>query len=69
MAAGRALMDAVSGVRPRPRPVLDSVLEWVAQEAGRYRASAPPARLAMRARAVDAALVALGAAPLAAHAL
>ena len=60
-------MRALSGVEARPRPVLDAVLGWVAEEAGRYRPSAPPARLALRARVVDVALVALAAAPVAAH--
>ena len=67
LAAGRALIDALSAVPMRPAPVLDAVLGWVSGEASRFRSAAPSARLELRARATDAALVALAAAPGAAH--
>ena len=59
MAAGRSLADSVEGVRMHPIPLVDAVLGWVSAEAGRYRAAARPPRLALRARLVDAALVAV----------
>ncbi len=63
--AGRALADELHDVRRRPRPMLDGVLRWVADESGRFRPASqtPPPVLAIRAR--DVALVALAAAPLA----
>ena len=62
-AAGRALADSLRGVERRALPLLDAVLGWVAKEAARFRAGAPAARLALRARGVDAALVAAALAP------
>ncbi len=62
-AAGRALLDSLSGVRRRPLPVMDAVLSWVAAEAARYSPGAPVAPLALRARAADVVLVVLAAAP------
>jgi hypothetical protein len=61
--AGRALVESLTGVRKRPRPVVDAVLGWVERESARFRPTpvGPPRRL--RARAPDWALVLLAAAP------
>jgi hypothetical protein len=61
--AGRALAESLSGVRKRPRPVVDAVLGWVERESARFRPSPtrPPRRL--HAGAADWALLALAAAP------
>ena len=63
--AGSALLDELRPVPKRPLPIVDAVLGWAAAEAGRFRAgrSASPA---LRARPVDALLVTLALAPLAA---
>ena len=63
--AGRTLADELNEVRRRPRPMLDGVLRWVADESGRFRPApkTPSPALAIRAR--DVALVALAAAPVA----
>ena len=64
--AGRALADQLSGVPKRPVAFVDAVLGWVVRESSQHSALAPPAQQALRARASDAALVALAAAPAAA---
>jgi len=63
--AGSALLDELRPGPKRPLPIVDAVLGWAAAEAGRFRAgrSASPA---LRARPVDALLVTLALAPLAA---
>ena len=48
-ASGRALLEELRGVPRRALPLLDAVLGWVASEAGRFRAGAPAAPLALRA--------------------
>ena len=63
VAAGRALVDSLRGVERRAVPLLDAVLGWVAAEAARFRLGAAPSRLVLRARVVDAALVAAAVAP------
>lgn len=62
-ASGRALVEALRGVPRRPLEILDAVLGWVAERSARVAPSAPPPALALRARAVDVALVAAAAAP------
>jgi hypothetical protein len=64
LAAGRALAEQVRGVRKRPLPILDAVLDWVTHESARFRPSPPAAPLRLRARTEDALLLALAAAPL-----
>ncbi len=66
LAAGRSLVDRLSGVRKRPAPFLDAVLTWVNREAGSFRPalSAPVPRL--RVGPADLALVLMAAAPAAA---
>ena len=62
-ASGRALLEVLRGVPRRPLPLLDAVLGWVASEAGRFRAGAPAAPLALRAGPADGALLLFAAAP------
>jgi|SRR5215211_4168694 len=69
IAAGRSLAARLGRVRRRPLPVLDAVLDWVAHESVRFEPGEAPAALPLRARPLDALLVALAAAPLAALAL
>jgi hypothetical protein len=66
LAAGRALAERMRGVRRRPLPVLDAVLDWVSHEAARFRAGVPAPVGPLAARAPDGLLVALAAAPAAA---
>jgi hypothetical protein len=66
MAAARAVPEALRNVPAQPVPVLDAVLGWVAAESRRFRPGAPEKPPVLRARARDAVLVALAAAPLAA---
>ena len=66
MSAGRALLDAIDGVPNRPAPFVDAVLGWVAREAAHYRPPERPPALALRARAVDAGLLAAAVLPAAA---
>jgi len=65
-AAAKTLMESLGSVRMRPVEVMDAVLAWAAAEAGRFRAAEPAPPLALRARAVDAVLLAAAAAPAAA---
>ena len=66
---GRALLATLGSARKRPLPLVDAVLDWVAVESNRLRTPVvePPALL--RASTLDAVLVLLAAAPLAALAL
>ena len=61
--AGRALADQLSGVPKRPVAFVDAVLGWVVRESSQHSPLPPPAQQALRARARDAALVALAVAP------
>jgi len=61
-AAGRSLGTRLSEAPKRPAPLLDAVLAWVIREAAVYEPSAPAAPLRLRARALDWALLASGAA-------
>jgi len=63
LAAGRSLTESLSGVRKRPRPVVDAVLGWVVSESASVRPTQAAPRRALRVRAPDLALVALAAAP------
>ena len=63
LAAGRSLTESLSGVRKRPRPVVDAVLGWVVSESASVRPAQAAPRRALRVRAPDLALVALAAAP------
>ena len=67
--SARSAADALRAIPPRPLPVLDTVLGWVASEARRYRPPVIDEHPPLRARPADAALVALALAPLAALAL
>jgi hypothetical protein len=68
VASGRALGRELSGVRRRPLPVIDAVLAWVVRETTAFRSRLPAPPLALRARALDAALILLALAPAAAAA-
>ena len=70
-AAGRTLLDRVAGVRRRPLPLLDAVLDWVVHESMAFRAAAPRtgAAVALAAAPLDLALVVLAGAPVLALAL
>jgi hypothetical protein len=63
LAAGRSLVDSLSGVPMRPMAVVDAVLAWVGRESRRFRPGASPALPALRARPADWALLALATAP------
>jgi hypothetical protein len=56
-AAARSVLDALRSVPVRPVPVVDAVLGWVVAESRRFRRAAPAPPMALRARALDAALV------------
>jgi hypothetical protein len=58
-AAARSVLDALRSVPVRPVPVVDAVLGWVVAESRRFRRAAPAPPMALRARALDAALVAV----------
>ena len=62
-AAGRALADSLSGVRRRPRAVVDAVLGWVVRESARFRPAPAPPPLRLHAGPADWTLLALAAAP------
>jgi hypothetical protein len=62
--AGREAAAALRGVRPRPRPVVDAALGWVESEARRFEPAPPAIPMALRASALDAALVAGSLVPL-----
>ena len=66
-AAGRALLDALAGVPRRPLPLLDAVIGWVVAEAARFRPGVPAPPMVLRARVIDAVLVAAAAAPVATY--
>jgi hypothetical protein len=66
VAAGRSLVDSLSGVPKRPVAVVDAVLAWVRRESRLFRPGAPAVVPHLRARAADWALLALAAAPAAA---
>jgi hypothetical protein len=65
-AAARSVLVALRAVPPRLLPVLDAVLGWVAFESRRFCPPVVEDQPPLRARAVDAVLVALALAPLAA---
>jgi hypothetical protein len=62
-AAGRALVDQLSGVRKRPIPFVDAVLGWVVKESQAFSPAPSPARVALRTRGRDLMLAAVAAAP------
>jgi hypothetical protein len=66
LAAGRSLVERLSGVPRRPAPFLDAVLTWVNREASGFRPARPAALAALRLRAFDVVLVLVAAAPAAA---
>jgi hypothetical protein len=66
LAAGRSLVDSLSGVPKRPMAVVDAVLAWVRHESRRFAPGAAAPVPALRARPADWALLALAAAPAAA---
>jgi hypothetical protein len=57
--AVRSVFAAVRSTPLRPMPVTDAVLGWVVAESRRFRRAAPAPPLRLRARALDAILVAL----------
>jgi hypothetical protein len=63
--AARSVMAALGSIPPRPLPVLDTVLGWVAFESRRYRPPVVDEHPPLRVRGADVALVALALAPLA----
>jgi hypothetical protein len=62
-AAGRALLDQLSGVKKRPMPFVDAVIGWVAKESQAFSPPPSPAQKTLRIRARDVAIAALAAAP------
>ncbi|HYI37098.1 MAG TPA: hypothetical protein VEX39_10860 [Thermoleophilaceae bacterium] len=64
--AGRSLVTLAAETPLRPSALVDTVLEWVYGQAGRFRAAPPPAALVLRVRVVDAAMVLAAALPAAA---
>jgi hypothetical protein len=63
--AGREAAAALSGVRPRPRPVVDAALGWVEAEARRFHPAPPAIPAVLHTAIADYVLVALAIAPLA----
>jgi hypothetical protein len=63
LAAGRSLVDSLSGVPKRPLAVVDAVLAWVRRESRRFSPGAAAPVPPLRARPADWALLALAAAP------
>lgn len=57
VAAGRAMVDRAAAVPFRVVPLVDAVLEWAIDEAGRYRPPPVPPALTLRARALDVLLL------------
>lgn len=55
--AGRSLVKLAAETPLRPAALVDTVLEWVYGQAGRFRAAVPPAPPLLRLRAVDVAMV------------
>jgi hypothetical protein len=64
-ASGRALLEALRDVPTRPLPVLDAVLEWVAERSARFAPGSSGTPPPLRLRAIDAVLVVAAAAPVA----
>jgi hypothetical protein len=62
-ASARSLARDVSGAGRRPIGALDSVLDWIAREAARFRPAAPLPSLALSYSLLDGLLLALAAAP------
>jgi hypothetical protein len=62
-AAGRALLDQLSGVRKRPMPFVDAVIGWVVRESSTFSAPPSPAQQTLRTRARDVVLTAAAALP------
>jgi len=62
-AAGRTLLASLKGVRKRPVPVLDAVLDWVHREATRFQPAPEGTRVRTGLGAADASLVVLALAP------
>lgn len=67
--AGRSLVDLAAKAPLRPKPLVDAVLAWVFDQAGRFEPAPPPVALVMRLRVVDLALVVAAALPVVALAL
>lgn len=63
VAAGRSMVDRAAAVPFAIVPLVDAMLGWAIDEAGRYRPPPVPPALALRARAVDALLVVAAALP------
>jgi hypothetical protein len=63
--AGREAAAALSGVKARPRPVVDAALGWVEAEARRFRPAPPAIPAVLHVAVADYVLVALAIAPLA----
>ena len=66
LAAGRSLVDRLSGVPRRPAPFLDAVLTWVNRESASFRPAVVASLPVLAVRLADVALVTLAAAPAAA---
>jgi hypothetical protein len=62
-AAARSAVEHLRAVPKKPTPVLDAILTWVVLESARFRSSGRAATVRLAARARDAVLVALAAAP------
>jgi len=58
-AAGRSMVDRAAAVPFQVVPLVDAMLGWVIDEAGRYRPPPPAPALRLRVRAIDALLVGL----------
>jgi hypothetical protein len=62
-AAGRALLDQLSGVKKRPMPFVDAVIDWIVKESRAPSPPPSPAQQTMRATARDVVLTTAAAAP------
>jgi hypothetical protein len=62
-AAGRALLDQLSGVKKRPMPFVDAVIGWVVKESSMFSPTSSPAQQALRMRARDVVLMTVAAVP------
>jgi hypothetical protein len=62
-AAGRALLDQLSGVRKRPMPFVDAVIGWVVKESEAFSPAPSPAQQTLRLRGRDWVLITVAAAP------
>lgn len=56
VAAGKSMVDRAAAVPFAVMPLVDAMLGWVIEEAGRYRPPPVPPVLTLRARAIDGAL-------------